>query len=496
VTLFTRKRQKNYVSLHSLCDIIFLTENNNYQMTGTFLLELWNTILPAEHRHLLKFLESPVHNQRADVQALAQLLLQTPNPERLDKRLAFEAIYPGQPFDPLRLNHLCSFLVQRLEAFLAWKECTDDAAGHDLLLCRALRRRGAGAHFMRRAERLARDLEQQPQRNAAYHLNRYLLERERYEYRVLHERESPTLFSSVTEPLNHFFMLENLRWAGTGLSLQARYGATNLLPFAGGVLEQAEHADPDRHPELAMMRLGYQTLSDVENEENFRRLKTLLSEKGELFSPSENRDLHLLAINFCLRRHNRGERPAYTREALDLYRSALDKGLLLENGLLQKFTFNNILRLACIAGERDWAGQFLEQHQCYLPPDDRANTYRFNRACWHYLGGEYARVPGLLQTFDFSDRDTQLSARQMLLRSYFELEEWQTLDSLLKSFYTFLRRRHDIGYQRAMYLNLIKYTRKLMSGPLPRRKTEALAGRIRAEPYLAEREWLLAKVSG
>lgn len=465
-------------------------------MAGTFLLELWKTILPAEHRQLLKFLESPVHNQRADVPALALLLTQTPDPEQLDKRAAFEAVYPGQPFDNLRFNHLCSFLVQRLEAYLAWKEWADDPHAQDLLLCRALRRRGAGAHFIRRANRLANDLEQQPLRNAAYHLTRYLLERERYEYRVLHERESPTLFSSVTEPLNHFFMLENLRWAGTGLALQARYGATNLLPFAGGVLEQAVLADPDRHPELAMMRLGYQTLGDVENEDNFHRLKVLLAEKSELFSPAENRDLHLLAINFCLRRHNRGERPAYTREALDLYRSALDKGLLLENGVLQKFTFNNILRLACIAGERDWAGQFLEQHQRYLPPDDRANTYRFNRACWHYLGGEYARVPGLLQTFDFSDRDTQLSARQMLLRSYFELEEWQTLDSLLKSFYTFLRRRHDIGYQRAMYLNLIKYTRKLMAGPLPRRKAEALAARIRAEQYLAEREWLLGKVSG
>ena len=105
-------------------------------------------------------------------------------------------------------------------------------------------------------------------------------------------------------------------------------------------------------------------------------------------------------------------------------------------------------------------------------------------------------MPALLQTFDFSDHDTQLSARQMLLRSYFELQEWQALDSLLKSFYSFLRRRHDIGYQRLMYLNLIKYTRKLMTGPLPRRKAELLATRVRAEPYVAEREWLLEKLVG
>jgi hypothetical protein len=289
-------------------------------------------------------------------------------------------------------------------------------------------------------------------------------------------------------------MLEHLRWSGTALSLQARYGVANPLPFAAGVLEQASQADPAVSPELAIMRLGYLTLKDIDQESYFRQMKTMLVEKSHLFSPAENRDLYLLAINFCLRRHNRGEKPAFTLEALELYRKALEKGLLFEQGLLQKFAYNNILRLACIAGERAWARRFLDDYQRRLPAEDRANTYRFNLACWHYLGGEYARVPALLQTFDFSDRDTQLSARQMLLRSYFELQEWQALDSLLKSFYSFLRRRHDIGYQRTMYLNLIKFTKKLVSGPLPARKARLLAGRIRSETYVAEREWLLAKV--
>lgn len=466
-------------------------------MQNTFVLELLAGLMPAERRVFLKFLENPWHNQRADVRQLAQLLVDTPESvwAALDKHAVFEAIFPGQPFDNLRLNYTCSFLVQRLETFLLWQELEHEKLWRELFLCRALRRRGVNAHFLRKSARLAQTLQEQPHRNAAHHLTRYLLEDERYQHRVLHERETPTGLSAVTDPLNHFFMLENLRWAGTALALQARYGVQNPLPFAAEVLAQAGRADPGQSPEIAMLQLGYQTLSDVENEDNFRRLKTLIGEKSQLFSPAENRDLYLSAINFCLRRHNRGERPAYTREALELYRAALEKGFLFENGLLQKFTFNNILRLACSAGERDWARQFLDDYRQYLPAEDRDNIFRFNLACWHYLGREYVRVPGLLQTFDFSDRDTQLAARQMLLRSYFELQEWQALDSLLKSFYTFLRRRHDIGYQRLMYLNLIKFTRKLVGGRLTRRKAADLAGRIRVEAYVAEREWLLEKLT-
>lgn len=467
-------------------------------MNGTFVFELWKALDASEHRAVLKFLDSPIHNQRVDVRTLAALLAATPSSDwdHLGKEAAFAVVFPGEVYDNLRFNHTCSFLVQRIEAYLTWQEMERDGRWRDWLLCRSLRRRGMNDHFLRRTEGALQKLESQPLRNAEHHLLSFLLESERYQHRVIHERETPTGLNRVTEPLDRFFTLENLRCAGTALSLKARYGIQNLLPFAGAVLDHAAAADAEQAPEIVLMRLGYETLQDIENEDNFRQLKRLIATKRELFNPAENRDLYLLAINFCLRRHNRGERPAYTREALLLYREALERGLLFENGLLQKFTFNNILRLACTSGEREWAGAFLEQYQHYLPPEDRENTYRFNLASWHYLGGEYARVPVLLQTFDFSNRDTQLSARQMLLRSYFELEEWQALDSLLKSFYSFLRRRHDIGYQRLMYLNLIKFTRKLMAGPLANRKSAALAERIRAETYVAEREWLLEKLGG
>jgi hypothetical protein len=465
-------------------------------MNESFVISLWTALSPTEYKSVLKFLDSPFHNQREDVTALARLLAATPTAglSELDKQLVFQTIFPGQAFDNLQFNYTCSFLVKRLEAYLTWKEMELDTHTRNLMLSRALRRRGAYPHYLRVTDRSLQHLEDHPLRNAGYYLARYLLERERYQHQVLHQRETPTALTRVTVPLDRFFILENLRWAGTALSLEARYGVKNELPFAEAVFSQAAQAGPVESPEILALHLGYQTLKDIEQEDNFRNLKVLIGRKGELFSPAENRDLYLLAINFCLRRHNRGERPAYTREALNLYREALERGLLFENNLLQKFTYNNILRLACIAGEWIWAKSFLEQYRSYLPEEDQENTYRFNLASWHYLAGEYVRVPALLQTFEFADRDTQLNARQMLLRSFFELQEWQALDSLLRSFYSFLRRRHDIGYQRLAYLNLIKFTRKIMSGRLSPRKAARLAERIRAEQYVTERDWLLEKV--
>lgn len=49
----------------------------------------------------------------------------------------------------------------------------------------------------------------------------------------------------------------------------------------------------------------------------------------------------LMAINFCIRRINQQE-DRYSREIFDLYQSGLRHGALLENGVLSRFTYNNI----------------------------------------------------------------------------------------------------------------------------------------------------------
>lgn len=81
------------------------------------------------------------------------------------------------------------------------------------------------------------------------------------------------------------------------------------------------------------------------------------------------------------------------------------------------------------------------------------------------------------------------------LKSYFELEEWQALESLCDSFYAFLRRKKDLGYHRVTFLNFIKYIRKAMKPSSRQRlKAKKLAEKIRAEEYIAGREWLLEKL--
>jgi len=105
-------------------------------MLGTFVLELWKALEPSEHRAVLKFLDSPFHNQRADVRSLAALLADTPIAElnHLHKETVYEVVFPGEAYDNLRFNYTCSFLAQRIEAYFTWQEMDSNGQWRDWLL--------------------------------------------------------------------------------------------------------------------------------------------------------------------------------------------------------------------------------------------------------------------------------------------------------------------------------------------------------------------------
>lgn len=164
---------------------------------------------------------------------------------------------------------------------------------------------------------------------------------------------------------------------------------------------------------------------------------------------------------------------------------------------MPKYTYNNVNNLAHLVGEQAWARQFMDDFKLFLPPGDRENIYRYNLAIHHFRNSNYSAALEHLRGVEFPEVFTNLDVRKILLRSYFELGEWQALGSLLDSFRAYLRRQKDIGYHRESYLNLIKFAQKLAkTARAGKSKRAALRQKIRDTEFVAEREWLLGKLEG
>jgi hypothetical protein len=99
---------------------------------------------------------------------------------------------------------------------------------------------------------------------------------------------------------------------------------------------------------------------------------------------------------------------------------------------------------------------------------------------------------------EYADIGYNLISKAVLLITYYELNERETLASFTVSFRTFLNRQRDIPVQRREgYLNLVRFTRKLMK---LERKDLKSADKLRDEiiqnrSNTVNHDWLLEKLN-
>jgi hypothetical protein len=232
-------------------------------------------------------------------------------------------------------------------------------------------------------------------------------------------------------------------------------------------------------------------LGGVEGAAHFSSLKALLQEKAALFSVAETHDLFLMAINFCIRKINQQEEP-YFREILDLYKTGLRHGALLEDGVLSRWTYNNITSAGLRLHEFEWVWTFLHEYLPLVAEEYRAGASHFNLARYHYEKSELREAMQHLLKIEYDDVLQNLTAKTMLSKIYYRLDEFDALENQLDSIQIYIRRKKVLGYHRDNYLAFVKFTRKLlainMNNAAERTK---LQEEIAAAPVLIERAWLL-----
>lgn len=464
-------------------------------MSEPLLVRILKRLSPTERRAVTDFSRLPIINRRPEVTRLADYLaekLGKPSAQALSAERLFAAACPGEPFDAARLRHIQSYLLDVLRRYLAFTEWQSEPGAEQSALVRALRRRELDGQFEKEWENRGEALEKSPLRNARYHLQRYEWLYEQLEQTTKRQRAAGIELRPLPDELTAFYLAEMLRHACLALTHQAVAGATYRFEALEAVLAALSDPELTGKPAVSVYLHAYRALLPGSTAEDFEKLKARLDEHTGRFADAEMRGLYLLAINACIRRMNAGQRE-YVREAFGLYRAALENGFLLENGVLSGFTYKNILRLAAALGEHAWAETFLETYHSALHARERDNLYRYNRAFLYFQQHDYARAMPLLRQVDFDDPLNSLDARRLLLRSYFELGEWDALDALLHSFATYLRRQKNLGYHRATNEKLLFFVRKLLEiSQADRPGRQRLRAELESLSDVAERAWLLS----
>jgi hypothetical protein len=468
-------------------------------MENTLLIEALESLHKKERKTFHRFVNSPAYNRRPLVAEAYSYLAECLWVHRVipEKEQLFRHLFPKEPYQDHKVRVIMSFLLQLLEQYFQYEQQQQKEIENLLVLAQSYRQRKLTRHFNRCIKRIERALENASIRNADYYAHRYHYQETTYKQLSTQKRAGALNLQQTNRELDIFYSASKLRQACLTLSHQAVYREEYDLGLLDEVVRFTSQPEWLAVPAIAIYYYCYLALSRPEEASAFFTFKELLFEQGFRFPPEEQQDLYILGINFCTRRYNAGEE-AHLSSQLELYQHGLEQGFLLSDGQLSRYTYRNIVTLGLILQEYQWVEQFIHQYQAKLASAHREDMFNFCLARLAYSKKAYGEALQLLQQSSYRDPLIHLSAKTVLLKIFYELEEMDALDAQLNALQAFLRRRKSVlSYHYENYHKLLKYLRLLVeANPYEKQALQRLKKDIEQEMVVAEKQWLLRQIEG
>ncbi len=467
-------------------------------MQNSNLLSICHRLTKEDWQMVIDFSESPAHNVRKEVTQLLGYIrhyIGKIKGSHLEKEKVWKQLYQ-RPFEDATLRnlmHLAQQLIQETLAYQHWKKEQNEVELH---LLAAMRERKINEKIISsELKNTSQQHDNQLLRNQTHFHQQFRLASERYENAIAQKRNTAEGFDELSAALNVYFVAQKLREACTVLSHRTFFKQEMTVDFLPEVLEYVAKNEAMRAiPVVALYYHSYHSLSDLNDEWHFEQLKKILFASSHLFKVAELREYYLHTINCCIRRINL-KKSEYTSEVFEIYRKGLETNALLDNGQLSRFTYNNIVMAGVLLKNFDWTEQFIHDYKPFLEEKYRESTFQHSLCTFYFKKKDYEKAMKLLQTVEFDDILHNLDARRMMLCMYYDLDEFDALDTHLEAFKTYIYRQKGLDYHRENCLNLVNFTKRLLNLDFSNeKKINELRMGIIETVRLVEKDWLLEKL--
>lgn len=427
-------------------------------------------LLQSCNRHdinkLLDMAASPFFNKNEAVSACMQFLAdQHPKfrDELVEKAVVFHHLFPNDTYDDQRLRYIMSDLTRLVEQYLLWRQLEKEPVVSIHLQIRALQERNLTNLVPPYLDQAKRHNEKYPFADQDKFFNAFLLERNNYEYvaskRNVAIRET---LQGIISNLDFYYFINKLKFSAE-LANHVNVIAGQFDPLLlDEIIALVENSQLQKEPAVGIYYLILKMLLQPEDESYYHALKDALSKSHDLFPPTELNDMYIFARNYCARQINSGN-STFLCEIFDLFNTLTESGILYMHGELSQWDYKNMVAVALRLEEYRWAEDFIESARHHIREEDRDNAYHYNKALYFYHLKSFDRTLELLRNVAFTDVYYHLDYKSLLLKTYYELGEYEAMGSLIEAFYVYLRRNKLVSdYNKESYANFLKVVKKLV----------------------------------
>ena len=467
-------------------------------MLNSKLIQVYKTLDRIEIRQLKKWINSPIHNKHESVTKLFIYLSSrySLSFKTVNKKRVFQHLFPNQEYNENQLNHIISYSYKMLLEFLGYIRLVQEQKKIKESQFEELKTRRLPKIAQQVLQQSKKQLKAQSLRNATYHLHTFELEAAQMQLKTLSDRNAANNLPNIFKHLSDFFVITTLRYACIAISHTQVHKTAYDIPFLTAILEKITQDIEQNSPVVQIYYRAYMALKHANEQAHFVELKNIFFTSAQCLDIQEQRDILLMAINYCIRRLNVGQLLQTAAETLELYTYGLDKKILLEQGLLSKYAFNNIVSLGLKLKRFDWVQHFIKEYGQYLNSKFQTSHVHYNTAKWHFAQQQYEEVLTLLIQMEYDDILMNVDAKVMLVKIYYLNDAFDALNSLLNSFTVFLQRKSMLSYHKANYRNFIQLIKRLLHiAPYDANAKKELKATIETTQPLSEQNWLLEQLN-
>lgn len=451
-----------------------------------------------ELNRLGKFLTSPYHNEDDKLVSLFNFLMpyykaKKPRPGR---EMIWGKVYRRQKYTNLKFARLLSDLLKKTEAFIAVERMFREGDSSLYILSR-YNEIGLVHHFAEPYRAALQRIDKQPFRDSEYYFHSFRLnEQLNINIESKKERNSEKHLAETIHSFDTYYLINKLRFSAALLHYRH---FLNLSGAESTLLSEILQYLQRINIEVPIVDIYYHvvlTLIEPDQEQHFLKLKELLFANANTLRLESQKEIFAFALNYCIRKINKGQQ-FYQAEIFQLYKDALQRSLMMENGVMTPWDYKNIVTIGLRNKEYDWTEKFIESYIDKLTKSEQQNAYTFNKARYYFAIAKYDKVLELLQNVEYNDIFYLLDSKTTLMKTYYELGEYQPLQSLKESFRILLRRKKVISEQnQSNYGNFARFAMKLYrADPKNKVKLSGLRKSIESTANIADKTWIMEKLA-
>ena len=429
------------------------------------LLNLLRTLTSKEFKELADYAKSPFFiKKRQDIPLFHTVLKKYypfQNIETIKKETLFEGVYGKKAtFNDKKFRQLQSDFVKIIENYLLFLENEADRFEKEKRLVTIYGKRNAYDEFSKNTTKLLNQLEVLQYQDASSFKESYYLKSEFYFHPRTENRTETKYLIEALKDFESFFVLERAKLGIDLKNMEKMY--SNSYEFE---VNNFSNIIPKNNESYILFEIAFKLLKKRESS-TYLKLKAIYVREVDNLSPKNKLLFFSVLQNFASQQLRIYEKE-FLPYIIELYKLALDKKVIFNNGKIHDTLFINIIILNLKAEEYDWVEQAIIEYKDSIAGKQPKLTIKLAKAYLKFQKENYPDVIQFINEEKLLNIINNLRLKTLVIRAFFKIfllnkTYLKSLNNKCLSFEKYLSRNDEIVNQKkTANLNFSKTIRKI-----------------------------------